>query len=307
MSPTTRHGTYLHFTPIDMDEKTPATPSTPSALESKESVIGLAEVDPSPVDETPFEASKDGYFPSSSSPSPLPSHARTSTLGLGNHGPAYYLLRIQRYSSYTFTLFASLHIMNTSLLPLLTHSVPASNPYLLLTRPYYQSALTEPLLVALPLAAHISSGIALRLYRRRQTLYHYGAETHRDRKHIAWPALSSTSTLGYALIPLLGFHTLTTRLIPLYLHGDSALVNLLYISHAFALRPFTSFTGFTTLVGVGVWHFMWGWAKWLKLAPKQVGVAGAEGQLRRKRRWYGVNGVAALVSGLWLADRKSVV
>jgi len=34
-----------------MDEKTPATPSTPSTLESKEGVMGLAEVDPSPVDE----------------------------------------------------------------------------------------------------------------------------------------------------------------------------------------------------------------------------------------------------------------
>ena len=73
-----------------MDEKTTVTPSTPPTLESKEEAMGLTDVDPSPVDETPFEASKDGYFPSPSSPSPLPSHARTSTLGLGNHGPAYY-------------------------------------------------------------------------------------------------------------------------------------------------------------------------------------------------------------------------
>ena len=60
-------------------------------------------------------------------------------------------------------------------------------------------------------------------------------------------------------------------------------------------------------MGVGVWHFMWGWAKWLKLAPSQAGVAGAKGQLRRKRRWYGVNGVAASVSGLWLAGSLMVM
>ena len=52
---------------------------------------------------------------------------------------------------------------------------------------------------------------------------------------------------------------------------------------------------------------MWGWAKWLKLASSQVGVAGVEGQLRRKRRWYVVNGLAALVSGLWLAGSLMVV
>ena len=72
-----------------MDEKTPATPPTLPTLESKENVMGLTEVDPSPVDETPFEASKDGYSPSLS-PSPPLSHVRTSTPGLGNHGPAYY-------------------------------------------------------------------------------------------------------------------------------------------------------------------------------------------------------------------------
>ena len=47
-----------------------------------EGVMGLTEVDPSPVEETPAEY-KDAYFP------PIET-SRTSTLGLGNHGPAYY-------------------------------------------------------------------------------------------------------------------------------------------------------------------------------------------------------------------------
>ena len=47
-----------------------------------EGVMGLTEVDPSPVEETPAEFKED-YFPSSQP-------SRTSTLGLGSHGPAYY-------------------------------------------------------------------------------------------------------------------------------------------------------------------------------------------------------------------------
>lgn len=57
----------------------------PPVADEESGVMGLTEVDPSPVEETPAEF-KEGYFPASS---PSPS-TRTSTLGLGNHGPAYY-------------------------------------------------------------------------------------------------------------------------------------------------------------------------------------------------------------------------
>ncbi|KAF2464716.1 uncharacterized protein BDR25DRAFT_271345 [Lindgomyces ingoldianus] len=269
-------------------------PSTPEG-----GVMGLIEVDPSPVEETPAEFKED-YFPASAP-------SRTSTLGLGSHGPAYYLLRVQRYSSYAFTIFASFHIVNTSVIPLLTKSVSESNRYLLLTRPYYQSALTEPLLVGLPLMAHVSSGIALRLYRRHQTLRRYGAETHRDKKTIPWPAVSGTSALGFALIPLAGFHMLTTRMMPMYMHGDSSLINLSYISHGFSLHPFVSFAGFTALVGVGAWHITWGWAKWLRLCPTQATATGSRRHLVKKRRWYAINALSAVVAGLWLAGGLGIV
>lgn len=49
-------------------------------------VLGLTEVEPSPVDETPIEF-KEGYFPATSPRSNSPT---TSLLGLGTHGPAYY-------------------------------------------------------------------------------------------------------------------------------------------------------------------------------------------------------------------------
>ena len=42
-----------------------------------------------------------------------------------------------QYSSYAFGTFSIAHFANTAVIPLLTRSVPASEPYLLLTRPYY--------------------------------------------------------------------------------------------------------------------------------------------------------------------------
>ena len=54
----------------------------PPPPEDVEGVMGLTEVEPSPVEETPAEFKED-YFPESQP-------ARTSTLGLGNHGLAYY-------------------------------------------------------------------------------------------------------------------------------------------------------------------------------------------------------------------------
>lgn len=54
----------------------------PSVADEDSGVMGLTEVEPSPVEETPIEF-KEGYFP------PKPA-SRATTFGLGNHGPAYY-------------------------------------------------------------------------------------------------------------------------------------------------------------------------------------------------------------------------
>lgn len=200
-----------------------------------------------------------------------------------------------------------MHIANTSIIPLFTRSVAESNRYLLLTRPYYQSALAEPLLVAIPLVAHVTSGIALRFYRRRQALQRYGAETLRDRKTIPWPSLSGTSALGYLTTIVVGAHAWTTRFLPMYMHGDNSLISLSYVSHSFELFPYLGFAGMTALVGISVWHTVWGWAKWLNLTPSQVTETDSRRHLTRKRRWYIINAVSAAVSGLWLAGGLFVV
>ncbi len=284
--------------------------------------LQLAELDPSPVEESPIIFSKEP----DSSPSPpiLPLYSRKSTSSLGGHGVAYYRLfsshtrtdsypetltvaRVQKYSSYAFTVFAALHITNTSIIPLATRSIPASDTYLLLTRPYYQSFPFEPLLVVGPLVLHVASGVALRLYRRSQNLKRYGAESRRDRRLIAWPALSGTSALGYILLPLVSGHAFINRVLPLWIEGGSSSIGLGYVSHAFARHPVVSFIGFGALVGVAAWHTVWGWGKWIGFSPAQVTEGGIYGQLRRKRRWYALNSASLAVTALWLAGGFGIV
>ncbi|KAH8704471.1 hypothetical protein GQ44DRAFT_630283 [Phaeosphaeriaceae sp. PMI808] len=285
----------------------------PPIEDEEAGVMGLTEVDPSPVEETPIEYKEKSYFPDQQQGESWGPGAdglsRTGTLGLrlGDRGVVWWLTRVQRYSTYAFSVFTTFHIANVALIPLATRSVAESNRYLLLTRPYYQSLLTEPLLVGLPLVAHVSSGIALRLYRRSKALQRYGAETSKDRRTIPWPAISGTSALGYALVPFASFHVWSTRILPLYAHGDSSLVNLSYISHGFALHPIISFAGFTALVGLGAWHVVWGTAKWMGWAPSQVSPNESQKALIRKRRWYVINAVSAVVTGLWLAGGLGII
>lgn len=99
----------------------------------------------------------------------------------------------------------------------------------------------------------------------------------------------------------------TTRILPLYAHGDSSLVNLSYISHGVALHPIISFAGFSALVSVGTWHIVWGAAKWMGFAPSQVSVYEEQKALVRKRRWYGINAISAVVTGLWLAGSLGII
>jgi len=241
---------------------------------------------------------------------PFPPSPTHQPYQLTNHAT---VLRTQRYSSYAFTAFLSLHITNTALIPLLTRSVPASDTYLLLTRPYYQSPLMEPLLVIAPLTLHVISGITLRLYRRRQSALRYGAETRSDRRMIAWPKLSGVSALGYVLTPLVLGHAAVNRLLPLWVEGGSSGVGLQYVAHGFAKDPWVANAGFAVLVGAGSAHFVWGWAKWMGWTPdygyseERSSWGDEERERKKNRRWWEINGVVALVAGIWIAGGLGVV
>ena len=276
-------------------------------MADRDNLASLQEVEPSPVEETPSD-SKDNYFPDSSGTS---SPKTTSSVGLSGHSTTWYLRRIQKYSSYAFSAFTVAHIANTSLIPLATGSVHASEGSLLLTRPYYQSwPIAEPFLIIIPLMAHIGSGLALRLYRRNVNASRYGAETRSEKKQYRdqlWPAVSGISKLGYLSVPLLVGHTFINRGIPDQFPGGSTNIGLSYVSHAFAKHPIVSFSGFAALISVTVFHATWGWAKWLGYTPDQTTATGYERQIAKKRRWYIINGVASAVTALWMAGGFGVI
>ncbi|KAF2487783.1 hypothetical protein BDY17DRAFT_289677 [Neohortaea acidophila] len=262
----------------------------------------LTEIEPSPVEETPIEF-KEGYFPPT---------AHSSRLGLsGSHTTLWYLSRIQKYSTYAFSAFGLAHITNTSIIPLITQSVPASEPYLLLTRPYYQGIPFEPILVIVPLWAHVLSSVAMRVYRRNLNAKRYGDSETKGAKNFFsaryWPAVSGISKLGFQFTILLAGHIYLQRAVPNDFPGGSSNINLSYVSHAFARHPAISFAGFTALLTVGCFHMTWGWAKWLGFTPDQVTTVGQERALVRKRRWYTVNGLAAGLTALWMAGSFGVV
>lgn len=255
------------------------------------------------------------------------SMSSSSALGLsgGGHGPIYYLTRIQRYSSYTFSFFAGLHFANTSLIPLITQSVPHAEPYLLMTREVYQTPITEPLLVGLPVAAHVISGIALRLVRRSQNLkrYHGGAtpgmyalhrantsSSNSSSNHRIWPALSYVSISGYVFTASMASHVFMNRVLPLVVEGDSSNIGLQYVAHGFAKHGVGPWIAYAVLMGVGCGHMIWGAAKWLGIAPPMGWTKTTYDKKMRKRRrraWWGINGLALVAASLWAAGGLGVV
>lgn len=254
-------------------------------------------------------------------------------------------MRIQRYSTYALSIFTGIHLANTSLLPLLTRSVPASESYVLLAREIYQTPLTEPLFIALPIAAHIASGIALRLVRRSQNLKKYGGATpavfpqrsasaityssssasadgsgSSNSRRSPWPHMSIISLSGYGFSLFLTAHVFMNRVLPLRVEGDSSNIGLAYVAHGFARHPATSYVAYAGLLCLGCGHMVWGWAKWIGLAPlagwnADLKVVGStrnrdEDVRRRKRRrriWLWVNGTAVVATMLWAAGGLGVV
>ena len=285
---------------------------------SQDTFISLQQLDPSPIDTPPeLEKQLEDYPPSSPSPP-----KRSAVLGLsgGGHSSVYYCMfsrpttqfaltslvtRLQKYSSYAFTIFASFHITNTSIIPLLTQSVQASDSSLLLTRPYYQSIPLEPLLITLPIATHILSGLWLRIHRRNANLARYGAAnisvSDRFQRGLKiWPNMSWSSLSGYVLTPLVLGHSFVNRLLPWIYEGGSSNVGLGFVSHGFAKHPFVAGTGYAALVAVGAGHFVWGVARWNGWVP--VG-----SDKKAKRSWWTINGIAVALGALWMAGGLGVV
>ena len=280
----------------------------------------MQELEPSPVEETfgdepDFDAEKHNpYFPSSSSPrdqSPYTNDATTSsstsTLGLSSSSITRTLQAAQKYSTYPFLAYTAMHITNTSLIPLATRNLHTSDTYLLLFREYYQSPILEKAIVFAPIAVHVFSGIALRIYRRRIIARRHGAETFKDRMRIPWPKLSLQSALGYILYPLIVGHIFVNRLLPLKEEGGSSGVGLRYVAHGFARHPLIANLGYSVFVGIASWHIVGGTAKFLRLSQEYVSLGGDYGNRVRRRRGWIINGISAAVTLVWLVGALGVV
>ncbi|KAK4143591.1 uncharacterized protein C8A04DRAFT_28786 [Dichotomopilus funicola] len=310
---------------------------------SQSTLVSLLEIDPAPMDspnankdDPLLEENTDGSL-ADSSPS-LHSASTSTSLGLSGsgHGAIYYLTRIQRYSSYAFSVFGALHLATTSLIPLAARSVAASESYLLLAREIYQTPLSEPLLVALPALAHVGSGLALRLIRRSHNLHRYyggeqssaalsaaaaktGSSSRQPPKSYlrrGWPLFSYISASGYVFAGVLAAHAFLNRGLPLLVEGDSANVGLAFVAHGFARHGAVSWLAYAVMLGAGCGHMVWGWAKWIGLAQgagwvveRHTGNAVVDRASRkaRRRRWLVINAVAVAATGLWAAGGLGVV
>ncbi|KAJ5692045.1 hypothetical protein N7462_001468 [Penicillium macrosclerotiorum] len=298
----------------------------PQDVDAK-SIISMQELDPSPVDDsTPDLESLDSseYFrpPTPTKPSRTCGFP-TPKLGLRAHRWDALLSGVQRYSTYPPTAFFILHLANTSLIPLITRSVPASEPYLLLTRPLYQAPGVEHLVLTVPILAHVVSGIVLRNMRASRRARLYGAETRAQRNLLSfWPRVSLQAKTGYLLVPLIGLHVLLNRVTPLMVEGGSSGVGLGYVAHGIARSPVFWNIFYLLFVSASVWHFVGGWATWMgwrvTTARTERSTKGSlEGYLgypenqdrakRQRKLWWMVNGIAAVGCALWLAGALGIV
>ena len=228
---------------------------------------------------------------------------------------------IQKYSTYPPTLFFALHFFNTSLIPLATRSVPASENYLLLTRPIYQSPGLEHVVLTIPVLAHIASGIALRNIRASRRAQLYGTETSgKTRLLNLWSRTNLQTRLGYILVPLLGVHVLVNRVAPLIVDGGSSGIGLGYVAHAFARCPVFWNAYYLFFVPIGLWHIVGGWAAWMGLrvttARNERTNKGSLGNYlgksqqrarRHRKMWWVVNGIAAIGTFTWLAGALGII
>ncbi|KAI5463942.1 hypothetical protein BGZ63DRAFT_376526 [Mariannaea sp. PMI_226] len=294
----------------------------------------LMQLDPSPIESPPIMVEADDFqgdasidddmdnsavttktakAPSAGAPGLSASASLASSVSSStNTGPGaiFYLMRIQRFSSYAIGLFTSLHLANVSLIPAVTRSVAGSETYLLMTREIYQTSLTEPILVALPVVAHLGSGIALRLLRRSQNVHRYGGAMPGGKS--PWPSLSYISLSGYTFAVFYAAHVFVNRILPLQVEGDSSNIGLAYVAHGFARHPVIAQIAYLGLLAAGCGHMIWGQAKWFGIAPStrevQVGALAVErGKKHRRRRWVGIHGASIAFAALWAIGGLGVV
>lgn len=197
-----------------------------------------------------------------------------------------------------------------------------------MTRELYQTRLTEPLLVGLPILAHVVSGFAIRVLRRNQNKRWYHGDGHPGLWGLVssklslsssstsqgsfriWPVFSNIAASGYLFAVLVTSHVAMNRVLPLVVDGDSSNIGLGYVAHGFARHPSSAYVAYTLLLSVGAGHMVWGMARWLNLSPpanwKKI-TFDKPTRSRRRRAWWAIQATTVSLAALWAAGGLGVV
>lgn len=168
-----------------------------------------------------------------------------------NNSWLYHLLTgTQKYSAFLFTAFLGLHATTVIVAPLF--GMDAANKTLSFTRAIYHAPYAESILVYGAIVAHLLSGWGLRIRKMIHDYQKYGELK-------ASKYISKISLTGMMFTPIIAGHIAVTRLVPLYVSGDSSYVSLDYIGHLadhhrllgnFALFGIATITGLHVSAGL---------------------------------------------------------
>lgn len=189
------------------------------------------------------------------------------------------LRKVQKYSSYTFLSFYSIHSMSVIISPSFL-PMSLNGEIFEISRAVYSSL--EPIIFG-SVATHILSGMILRYLKprkRTKKVYENSDETGLGGitslvglgvrrswiSKITNDYLTPLSFSGYSLIPLLAIHFFKFKMAPTEIDGDSSLVSLSYISTVLnnsmiKFGPYLNFALLLALVYNSSYHVVSGMLK----------------------------------------------
>lgn len=213
------------------------------------------------------------------------------------------LRQSQKYSSYIFSSFFLVHGFNVLVAPAI--DLQLAEEVMMMAREIYQQQHFESIAIYGSLAVHVASGLLIRIIKyltRPAKPKHKKSQNNKVnlQKSIklnsrtneyeinddstglgGWFSIfnfglrrSLTTKLGltplqfsgYVLLPVLTYHILGERIMPLMVDGDSSLVSLKFVSHVLNVKnKYVVYPGFAVLIYVGLYHVIGGWLKWLKV------------------------------------------
>lgn len=265
------------------------------------SLISMRELAPSPIEDEDVDA----YYSITTDGSETPPlaksmtsslHSRTASITTGR-GPGFWLARTQKYSSYAFLTFLTVHGATAAVSPLL-FGIDSGNSSLLLARTYFYQATpyTELLLIPGSLALHIASGLSLRIYRHFSQKSRYGGRIPPALSMWRWRNFSGISRTGWVALPGVVLHAGLMRLVPWWIDGDSSQISLEYFAYGFFRGKWSKWVGgafYAVFVGSVSYHVVYGLARYWGVAVE-----------RRKKV---LNAAVVAAAGVWMAGLARIV